>query len=282
MWQIGNKILNPHKRPLVMGILNITPDSFSDGGLFLAQDQALSHARELIHAGADIIDIGGESTRPGALPVPPDEEISRILPVIHSLIREAPDTLLSIDTRHAETAQEVLSAGAHIINDINGLNDPAMIEVCASSSCGLVVMHMQGTPQTMQDAPAYTDIISHINDFFAERLRTLQSAGIVPTRIALDPGIGFGKTIEHNVTILHELPAFLTHNRPLLMGLSRKRFLGALLEDPDYARTHSTATLTATLYAQERGASIHRVHDVKEIAMALKLFSKLNTPLSDV
>ena len=254
-----------------MGILNVTPDSFSDGGLHAGVPAALAHARRMLEAGADIIDIGGESTRPGAAEVSILEELSRVVPVVRALRREFPGAYLSVDTRHAEVARAALEEGADILNDITGLADAAMRRVCREMPCGIVLMHMQGEPATMQQNPVYDDVVAEIRVFFEDRLALLESEGIAPMRVCLDPGIGFGKTVEHNLSLIRELKSLRVQDRPLLMALSRKRFMGSILGDVALARAQVWPTLAMSLLAAERGADMHRVHDIAELCGALKL-----------
>ncbi len=273
-WQIGTRRLNLTEHSLVMGILNVTPDSFSDGGLHNAPAQAVQHALNLIEDGADIIDIGGESTRPGAAPVDAREEMARVLPVLEQLKQLRPDILVSIDTMKPETAKAALLAGADIINDVTGFRSPEMIAACRESKCGLIVMHMQGEPRTMQVAPHYDDIIKEVGAFFRDRFDTLTQAGIAAERLCFDPGIGFGKTVGHNVELISRLAELDHCGCALMMALSRKRFLGVLLDSPDDGRA-PLATVTATLLSHKKGARVHRVHDVRECKQALYLWEKL-------
>lgn len=253
-----------------MGILNVTPDSFSDGGRHAGVAAALEHARRMIAGGAEIIDIGGESTRPGAAEVGVEDEISRTAPVVAALRAEW-DGLISIDTMKAAVAAAALDAGADIVNDVSGLTaDPAMIEICRAAGCGVVVMHMQGDPRTMQLAPRYDDVVAEVRAFFKERLATLTAAGIDPEAVCFDPGIGFGKSLEHNLALLRGLPELGASGRPLLLGVSRKSFIGRVLGSGDLAdREWPTVALTA--WAREAGARIHRVHDVTPNVQALRM-----------
>ena len=253
-----------------MGILNVTPDSFSDGGRHAGPTAALDHARRMIAEGAEIIDIGGESTRPGAAEVSADEEIARTRPVVAALRAEW-DGLLSIDTMKAAVAAAALEAGADLVNDVSGLiADPAMAGVCAAGGCGVVVMHMQGDPRTMQLSPRYDDVVAEVRGFFEERLAALVAAGIDPEAICFDPGIGFGKSVEHNLALLRALPELAVGGRPLLLGVSRKSFIGKVLGSLDLAdRAWPTVAITAR--AREAGVMIHRVHDVKPNVEALKM-----------
>ena len=245
-----------------MGILNVTPDSFSDGGRHGGLDGALAHAREMIAEGAAIIDIGGESTRPGALPVAADEEIRRTVPVVAALRKEW-DGLISIDTSKAEVADAAMATGADIVNDVSGLRaDPAMPGICGKWHCGVVVMHMQGEPRTMQAAPHYEDVVAEVAGFFAERLRTLVAAGIDGEVLCFDPGIGFGKSLAHNIDLLRALDRLAPEGRPLLLGVSRKSFIGKLLGTDDLTQ-RDWPTVAITARARAQGVALHRVHAVK-------------------
>ena len=256
--------------PRVMGILNVTPDSFSDGGEHFAVETALAHARTMIAEGAEIVDIGGESTRPGAAEVPVDEEIKRTVPVIAAL-RDEWDGLISIDTSKSAVAEAAFAAGADIVNDVSGLTaDPAMADVCARSGCGVVVMHMQGSPRTMQKAPRYSDVVAEVREFFEERLITLTAAGIARDALCFDPGIGFGKTLDHNLALLRSMGELSVGGRPLLLGVSRKSFIGKILGTDDLdAREWPTVAITAR--AREMGVMLHRVHSVRPNLEALRM-----------
>jgi len=257
-----------------MGILNVTPDSFSDGGRHAGYDGALEHARKMIAEGAEIIDVGGESTRPGALPVGADEEIARTVPIIAALRKEW-DGWISIDTMKADVAAAALSAGADIVNDVSGLRaDEAMAGVCAAHACGVVVMHMQGEPRTMQQAPQYADVVSEVRAFFAERLQSLTAAGIHPDALCFDPGIGFGKALEHNVALLRALENISPPRKPLLLGVSRKSFIGRLLEDQTLA-LRDWPTVAITTMARDMGVMLHRVHDVRPNVEALRMIEAI-------
>lgn len=253
-----------------MGILNVTPDSFSDGGRHSNAAAALAHARALIAEGAALIDIGGESTRPGAAPVSAAEEIARTVPVVAALRAEW-DGLISIDTSKADVAEAALTAGVDVVNDVSGLRaDPAMAEVCAASGCGVVVMHMQGEPRTMQAAPRYADVVAEVAEFFEERFQALTAAGMNPAALCFDPGIGFGKTLDHNLALLRALERFRPVGRPLLLGVSRKSLIGSLLGTGDLAmRDWPTVALTAR--AREHGVMLHRVHAVRRNLEALRM-----------
>lgn len=270
IWKTRHATLDLTRRSRVMGILNVTPDSFSDGGAHFLADTALSHARSMIAEGAELIDVGGESTRPGAMAVSTDEEIARTAPVIAALRAEWPG-LISIDTSKAAVAEAALAAGADIVNDVSGLRaDPRMLEVCARSACGVVVMHMQGNPKTMQRAPSYSDVIGEVKEFFLERHRTLTEAGIDARALCFDPGIGFGKTLDHNLTLLRDLGALIVHERPLLLGASRKSMIGMVLgSDALEARDWPTVAITAN--AREKGVMLHRVHQVRRNSEALRM-----------
>jgi dihydropteroate synthase len=253
-----------------MGVVNVTPDSFSDGGRFYEPAAAVRHALRLAAEGADLLDIGGESTRPGAEPVSPSEELRRVLPVITALRRQTA-VPLSIDTSKAVVAQEALAAGAEAINDITALAaDPAMPALAATSSCGVVAVHMLGNPQTMQQAPVYQDVVGEVLDYLRRRRDALLAAGISQERIALDPGIGFGKTTEHNLALLRAIGQFHGLGCPLLVGVSRKRFIGQVLGEPAAERTFGT--IGAALAAARQGVQVLRVHDVAAVRQALLLF----------
>lgn len=259
-------------RPLVMGIVNVTPDSFSDGGRHLQRDAALAHARQLIEEGADMLDIGGESTRPGAAAVGVQEELDRVLPVLEGLRGAA--VPLSVDTRKPEVMRAVLAAGADMINDVNALREPEALAAVASSNAAVCLMHMQGDPESMQFEPHYRDVLSEVMTFLRMRMAMVQAAGIARERIVLDPGFGFGKTLAHNVALLHGLGAFADLGVPVLAGLSRKSMLGALTGQPVERRL--AASVAAALLAVERGARIVRVHDVRATVDALKVWQAVN------
>ncbi|HVR32164.1 MAG TPA: dihydropteroate synthase [Acidimicrobiia bacterium] len=254
-------------RPLLMGVVNTTPDSFSDGGLLPTVDAAVAHAHRLIDGGADVIDVGGESTRPGALPVTLDEEMDRVLPVVSRLADDA--VLVSVDTTKPEVADACLRAGAVIVNDVGGMGDPAMRRVAVSHGAGVVVMHMQGEPRTMQDNPTYDDVVVDIRNFLIERRDGLVAAGADPASVVVDPGIGFGKTVAHNLILLNRLGEFAEVG-PIMVGASRKRFLGAL-SGRDVASERDFASAVAAAAAILRGASILRVHDVAQTLEAVKV-----------
>ena len=259
-----------------MGILNVTPDSFSDGGRFRAREAALAQAHRMIAEGAAIIDIGGESTRPGAEAVDYKEEIKRTRPVIEALRAEW-DGWISIDTTKAAVAEAALKAGADIVNDVSGLRgDPEMPALCAESGCAVCVMHMQGSPRTMQQSPTYEDVVAEVRDFFAERLKTLTAAGIDPASLCFDPGIGFGKTLEHNLALLRSLDSLPPGAHPLLLGISRKSFIGKLLGD-DAIELRDWPTVALTAKAREQGVMLHRVHEVQPNLQALRMIEAIVT-----
>ncbi len=254
-------------RPSVMGIVNVTPDSFSDGGLNLDPEAAAATARRMIAEGAAIVDVGGESTRPGSAGVPLDEELRRVLPVLERLEVKIP---VSIDTAKAEVASRALALGAELVNDVTALRgDPALAGVIADAGCYVCLMHMQGEPRTMQAAPAYDDVASEVASFLDERLRFAVGSGIAEERICLDPGIGFGKTVEQNLQLVSRLDVLVSLGRPVLIGLSRKSSLGRVLGDPSARMGSLSASLAAAVAAYERGATILRVHDVKPTVDAL-------------
>lgn len=253
-----------------MGILNVTPDSFSDGGNHNDTESALAHARNMMREGVDIIDVGGESTRPGAPAVAAEEEIRRTCGAIARLRAEW-DGMISIDTSKASVAAAALDAGADVVNDITGLRgDAAMVELCRSRNCGVVVMHMQGTPRTMQHSPHYDDVVAEIGAFFRQRQQFLTESGIRKEAIVHDPGIGFGKTLEHNLALLRALDRIDTVGRPLLLGVSRKSFIASVLGETDPAQ-RDWPTVAVTAYARERGIMLHRVHDVRRNREALRM-----------
>lgn len=263
-WSVCGRHL-PLDRVLVMGIVNVTPDSFADGGRYLNHADALAHARRLIDEGADIIDIGGESTRPGAAEVAADEEIARVLPLLESLA--GCGVPLSVDTSKPDVMRMALAAGAAIINDIRALREPGALDAVAPSDCGLILMHMQGTPRTMQQAPHYDNVTQQVAAFLADRVECARAGGIDSARVAVDPGFGFGKSIEHNFTLLSELSLLQRMQRPLVVGLSRKSMLA-----PAHKRhvdQRLAASMAAALLAVERGANIVRVHDVAATRDAL-------------
>lgn len=267
IWKFGERNNELGDFPMIMGIVNVTPDSFSDDGSFLERNAAIDHALKLVEDGADILDIGGESTRPGADPVSVDEELRRVVEVI-AAVREQTDRLISIDTTKAEVARQALVAGADIVNDISGLTfDPEIIGVCAESTCGVICMHIQGTPQTMQAEPCYDDVVRDVCRYLKDRLNVLEQAGIARERVVIDPGIGFGKTAQHNVDLLSNIATLRDLDRPVLIGHSRKRFLAKVLGRPVEERVSGTIGVAIAVAAQ--GADMIRVHDVRESRDAL-------------
>lgn len=259
--------------PKVMGIVNVTPDSFSDGGQFDQRDAALTHALELIEQGADVLDIGGESTRPNATPVPLEEELRRVIPVIEALVARNIPVPISIDTYKPAVMRAAIAAGASIVNDIRGLQEEGALEAVANSDAGVCIMHMQGTPQTMQIAPHYEDVVAEVKQFLRVQRDTCLSAGIAPQRIMLDPGFGFGKTRAHNIALAKALPQLLELGCPLLVGLSRKSVLGQMTGNDVDARLH--ASVAAAVISAMHGAHLLRVHDVKATVEALKVVAAL-------
>lgn len=257
-----------------MGILNVTPDSFSDGGRWSQADAALAHAQRLIAEGADMIDVGGESTRPGSDAVSLEDELARVIPVIEALASQS-SVPISVDTCKAEVARQALAAGAVIVNDISGLRDPAMVEVCAQSDCGVVVMHMKGVPKTMQAAPDYENVVTEIQGFFSERLKTLTAAGIKPERLCWDPGIGFGKRLKDNLALLRATDELRVGGRPVMIGLSRKSFLASLLGESEM-EGRNWATVALTAWTREQGGLVHRVHDVRPNREAIRMVEALS------
>lgn len=269
-WRCLDRTLDLSRRGGIMGIVNVTPDSFSDGGLFATVDAAVEQAKRLIEEGAALIDIGGESTRPGAAEVDEAEELRRVIPVISRLAAECPDTILSIDTCKAGVAAAAVASGARVINDVRGFRDAEMVEVAAASGAGLVVMHMRGTPRTMQVDPVYTDLHGEITTFFRERLEALLAAGVAEESVVFDPGIGFGKTLDHNLAILRELDRYTVNGRPILLGVSRKSFL-AKVTGSDRPEDRAWGTVAITSHAREQGVRLHRVHEVRPNLEALRM-----------
>jgi dihydropteroate synthase len=258
-----------------MGILNVTPDSFSDGGRYADPAAAVERGLAMLREGADVIDVGGESTRPGAAPVPAAEELARVAPVIEGLRRRAGDTaVLSIDTRKAAVAEQAVALGARLINDVSALTgDPAMAALARRTGAGVILMHMRGEPATMQQDPQYGDVVREVADFLRARLAALAADGLDPQTLAVDPGIGFGKTVAHNLRLLAGLPALVRLGRPVVVGLSRKRFLGTLTGREVGERM--AASVAGLAYAAERGAHVLRVHDVRESCDAARLLEAL-------
>jgi dihydropteroate synthase len=270
IWKIGERIFNVSRQGLIMGVLNVTPDSFSDGGNFFAPEKAIVHGVKMAAEGADIVDVGGESTRPGAEPVAVEEELRRVISVIEKL-REKIDVPISIDTSKAEVARAAIQAGASIVNDVTGgRGDGAMLPLIAETKSALIIMHMQGTPRTMQTQPQYSDVVSEIADFFRQQYTCAIGCNIDPMAIAFDPGIGFGKTLEHNLDLLAQLERLRAHDRPLVVGVSRKSFLAKLIDSREITERMAPAVALTSLL-RTRGADVFRVHDVKENVSALRV-----------
>lgn len=270
-WQLRNRRLDFAQLPRLMGIVNVTPDSFSDGGRFFDATAAVDQALRLEDAGADVLDIGGESTRPYSQPVALDEELRRVVPVVQQLA-ERVSIPLSIDTSKARVARDALAAGAEIINDVTALaGDPDMVSLAVESKAGVCAMHMQGTPQTMQDNPAYTDVVAEVADYLCRRRDELQAAGVETTRLALDPGIGFGKTHQHNLNLLAHVERFHELGCPLLVGHSRKGLIARVLNDKQADLT--AGTIGVALSLATHGVQVIRVHDVAAVRHALLLFA---------
>ena len=274
IWSTGRRTFELANRGVIMGVINVTPDSFSDGGNFTAVSAAVDHGLRLVDEGAEILDIGGESTRPGAAPVTAEEELRRVLPVIEGLAAKT-GAALSIDTSKASVARAAVAAGAEIINDVTALQgDDDMARVAAESACAVVLMHMRGTPRTMQQDPHYDDVVAEVSAHLAQRVDAARAAGIVADRIAIDPGIGFGKTVEHNLQLIAGLRRFAALGHPVLLGVSRKSFLATAAQCPNVEdRDVPTAVLTAEGY--RLGARIFRVHAVQPNVQALRLAEAL-------
>ncbi len=273
IWQIRGRVLDLTDRPLVLGIVNVTPDSFSDGGRFATVEAGVAQGLRLVEQGADMLDVGGESSRPGAQPVAGEEEIARVLPVVERLAK-CVDVPISIDTYKAATAQRCLDAGAAIVNDITALGDPEMARIVAASGAGVILMHMQGTPATMQQAPHYDNVMNEVRQFFQKRLQESANQGIAVEQVVFDPGIGFGKKTEHNLTLLARLAEFQDLSRPIALGVSRKGSVGRLLDRPLEKRL--AGSLAVASDALSRGAvQILRVHDVEETRDAVIVLTAL-------
>lgn len=265
----------PVGRPALMGILNVTPDSFSDGGKFLEFQVAVDHGLRMMDEGADLIDVGGESTRPGASEVSLDEELKRVLPVIEALSRR--DVPTSIDTSKPEVARQAVAAGASVVNDVTGFGNPQMIEAVQRGNPSLCIMHMQGDPRSMQAEPRYTDVVTEVKAFLLNRVDACVSIGIASSRIWIDPGIGFGKTLRHNLELLRHLDAFVETGQPVLIGVSRKSFLGRILGLPS-PTDRAEATLAAQSIAQWKGAKIIRAHDIQATRRAIDVVAAIDQP----
>ena len=269
VWRVGERAFDCAERTLVVGILNVTPDSFSDGGRFLDRAAAVAHATRMVDDGADILDVGGESTRPGSNAVSVGEELERVRPVIERLAELHPAIPISIHTRKASVAAEALAAGAAIVNDVSGGADPDMFDVVRECDAAVVLMHMRGEPKTMQEEPRYDDVVGEVHEYLRQRIEAAELAGIDPERIAIDPGIGFGKDLEHNLEMMRRVDALLELGRPVLVGPSRKRFLGTILDVPEDDRVEGT--IGAVVWLVSRGAHLARVHDVKEVVRAVRV-----------
>ena len=273
-WQCREHALDFIQRPLVMGVINVTPDSFSDGGQYDDPVRAVDHALALLDQGADLLDIGGESTRPGAQEVSEEQEIHRVLPVVRELVRQTSKPI-SVDTRKVAVARVVLDAGAAIINDVEASRqDDAMWQLVAQTGAGYVAMHMQGQPQTIQQDPSYGDVLQEVDTFFSQRLEQINQAGVKNQQVVLDVGIGFGKTLEHNLALLKSLERFGHFRRPLLLGVSRKSMFGSLLGVKEPAN-RMPAGLACALWAMDRGVKVIRTHDVAETVQALDMWEVL-------
>lgn len=251
----------------IMGVINVTPDSFSDAGEVFAQVDAVARGKAMVEAGVDILDVGGESTRPGAQEISISEELDRVIPVIEGLLETG--VILSVDTRHAEVMAGAIQAGAHIINDVTALTgEPKSLEVVANLGCPVILMHMQGEPGTMQNAPMYEDAPREVSDYLAKRIKACEAAGIARSQIAIDPGIGFGKTVDHNLQIIKQIERLHEHGCAIVLGVSRKRFIG-LVTDTKNPQGRLPGSLAAAVYARTKGVQIFRVHDVAESKQAL-------------
>jgi dihydropteroate synthase len=270
MWRCRDGALDLGTRTLVMGVVNVTPDSFSDGGAFLDREAAVAHAARLVDEGVDIVDVGGESTRPGAEPVTLEDEIARVVPVIEGIRAARPGVVISIDTRRSEVAEPALEAGAAIVNDVSGGRDPAMFGLVRDAGAGVVLMHMGGEPATMQDDPRYGDVVGEVHEYLRERVEAAVFAGLETDRLAIDPGIGFGKDLEHNLALLRALPTFGDLDAAIVVGASRKRFLGTLTGVDDPA-DRLEASLAAAVWSAVAGADVVRVHDVAATVRALQV-----------
>jgi len=270
-WRIATPFSSPTGRPLVMGVVNVTDDSFSDGGRFRDAARAIEHGLRLRDDGADFVDVGGESTRPGASPVAAADEIERVIPVIEALAREG--VAVSVDTMKPEVMRAAAAAGCAVVNDVNGFRDPEAIAAVAGEKVGLVVMHMQGTPRTMQKDPQYADVVGEVKSFLTSRVSALASAGVARERIAIDPGFGFGKTVEHNRALFRALPTLAALGYPVMVGLSRKKMIGDFTGRAVGERT--AGSVAAALLAAQNGAGLLRVHDVRETLDALAVWMEL-------
>jgi dihydropteroate synthase len=271
IWRCRGATFHPDERPLVMGIVNVTPDSFSDGGRYLDPAAALARCREILDLGADFLDLGGESTRPGSPDVPADEQWRRLQPVLAALRAERPEAVLSVDTRSAVVARRALELGVQVVNDVSALSDPAMPAAVAAAGAGLVLMHMRGTPATMQQDTAYADVVAEVLDFLRERMARAEAAGVPREAIALDPGIGFGKSAAGSLELLARVAELAALGRPVLIGASRKSFLARTTGDEGPPDARVPASLAAAAIAVFEGAHILRVHDVAETVRVVRL-----------
>jgi dihydropteroate synthase len=270
IWRCRDEVLVLGRRTLVMGIVNVTPDSFSDGAMLASAEDAVAHGARLVDEGADLVDVGGESTRPGSDPIEADEEIRRVVPVIEGLVKARPGTPLSVDTRKPEVASAALDAGASVVNDIAGGRNRALLETVSRTGAGVVLMHMLGEPKTMQDDPRYDDVVTEVHEFLRERIEAAVFASIAEERICIDPGIGFGKTVDHNLALLRAVPALRMLGAAVMVGASRKGFIGTLtgVEDP---AARLEGSLAVAVLAAAHGADLVRVHDVEATVRALKV-----------
>jgi dihydropteroate synthase len=270
LWRCRDHTFVCGERTLIMGIVNVTPDSFSDGGMSLDPDDAMKNAAQMVADGADILDVGGESTRPGAEPLPPEDEMRRVIPVIERLSAEIPEVAISIDTRKSEVARAAVAAGASIVNDISAGGDPETFGLVKRSGAGLVLMHMKGDPTTMQEGPDYDDVVEEVRDFLAGRIGASVAAGIPRQHLCVDPGIGFGKSVAHNLALLHDVGMLRELRVPVLVGVSRKRFLGELTGVQEPAE-RLEGTAGAVAWCAGEGVDIVRVHDVKEMTRVVRV-----------
>jgi dihydropteroate synthase len=268
VWRCRDRTFELGGRTLVMGVVNVTPDSFSDGGLFADAQDAIAQAARLIDEGADVVDVGGESTRPGSDPVSEEDELARVLPVIEGVRSARPNAVISVDTRRVEIAAKALEAGAAIVNDVTAGTDPGMFPLVRESGAGMVLMHMLGDPKTMQDDPHYEDVVGEIHEYLRERVEAAVFAGIPSGRLAIDPGIGFGKSLDHNLALLRSLETFTGLDAALVVGASRKRFLGALTGTDD-PTDRLEASLAVAAWCGAHDVDIVRVHDVRQTVRAL-------------
>ena len=271
VWRCGAHEIQLGVRTVLMGIVNVTPDSFSDGGMFAGPAEAAQYAERLLAEGATIVDVGGESTRPGSDPVPAAPEISRGVPVIEALMSKAPEAIVSVDTRKTEVARAALSTGASIVNDVSAAGDPGMLDLVRETGAGLVLMHMLGDPKTMQVDPHYEDVVGEVRGFLALRLAAAEEAGVSRDRLCVDPGIGFGKNLEHNVSLLHSVGSFRHLGVPVAVGVSRKRFIAQLTSVQDAAADRVEGTAGAVAWCATQRIDVLRVHDVKGMSRVVRV-----------